>query len=196
MILDFLDEVMTGTHVRRQDPSEHAIEQMLIAKEGPLTDAGYRFVMNQDRAARQSHLDAILKVYSEIDDFLNEHSNDGIFLFPEFGLTEAVFTPLFMRFWFLDYYEGFELPTDGRFDRVRRWRDACLVHPAAQQVSREKIVKLFYDYALGAGNGALLPKREKSSFLFQPTGKIVHGHLQKSTVAQQAIRFWGCPDHT
>jgi glutathione S-transferase len=42
---------------------------------------------------------------------------------------------------------------------VRRWRDACLAHLAAQQVTEERIVKLCYDYARGAGNGALLPGR-------------------------------------
>jgi glutathione S-transferase len=52
--------------------------------------------------------------------------------------------------------------------RVARWREACLSHPAAQQVSREEIVKLYYDYALGAGNGALLPGRSRSSFVFEP----------------------------
>jgi glutathione S-transferase len=55
-----------------------------------------------------------------------------------------------------------------RDDRVRRWRDACLAHPAAQQVAKERIVKLYYDYAGGAGNGALLPGRAYSSFVFEP----------------------------
>jgi glutathione S-transferase len=73
-----------------------------------------------------------------------------------------------MRFWFLDYYEGFELPDEPGFDRVRRWRDACLAHPAAQQVSREEIVKLYYDYALGYGNGAVPEGRALSSFVFEP----------------------------
>jgi glutathione S-transferase len=74
---------------------------------------------------------------------------------------------MLMRFWFLEYYEGFDLPENG-FARVRRWRDACLEHPAAQQVTREEIVKLYYDYAKGAGNGALLPGRQRSSFVFEP----------------------------
>lgn len=77
-----------------------------------------------------------------------------------------------MRFWFHDYFEGFDLPRDGRFDRVLRWRDACLAHPAAQQVTREEIVKLYYDYALGAGNGALLPGRTLSSFVFEPDWRL------------------------
>jgi glutathione S-transferase len=168
VILDFLDETIPGQQVRREDPFEHAVERMLITTEGPFTNAGYTFVMSQDRAARQSHLDRLLRLYAEIDGFLNEHNPDGTFLFESFGLAETVFTSLFMRFWFLDYYEGFELPDDGAYERVRRWREACLAHPAAQQVSPEEIVKLYYDYAKGAGNGALLPGRTRSSFVFEP----------------------------
>ena len=48
------------------------------------------------------------------------------------------------------------------------WIAACLAHPAAQQTTREEIVKLYYDYALGAGNGGLLPGRTRSSFVFEP----------------------------
>jgi glutathione S-transferase len=77
-----------------------------------------------------------------------------------------------MRFWFLEYYEDFQLPDDTRYERVRRWRDACIEHPAAQQVSREQIVKLYYDYARGAGNGALLPGRQRSSFVFEPDWRL------------------------
>jgi glutathione S-transferase len=73
-----------------------------------------------------------------------------------------------MRFWLLEYYEDFALPAEPRFERVRRWVEACLAHPAAQQVAREEIVKLYYDYAKGAGNGALLPGRARSSFAFEP----------------------------
>ena len=73
-----------------------------------------------------------------------------------------------MRFWFLEYYEDFQLPDSGEFARVRRWRDACLAHPATHQVAHDEIVKLYYDYAKGAGNGALLPGRRYSSFMFEP----------------------------
>jgi glutathione S-transferase len=51
---------------------------------------------------------------------------------------------------------------------VRRWRDACLAHPAARQVSREEVVKCYYDYARGFGNGALPEGRRVSSFAFAP----------------------------
>jgi glutathione S-transferase len=66
------------------------------------------------------------------------------------------------------YYEDFDLPEEERYARVSRWREACLSHPAAQQVTREEIVEVYYDYAKGAGNGALPPERSRSSFVFDP----------------------------
>ncbi len=167
VILRYLDEVL-GTPLRRADPFEHAIENMLIAREGPFTTAGYMMVMNQDREAQGRHRDKMLALYRDLDAFLTQHNPRGPWLFDDFGLAEAVFTPMFMRFWFLDYYEGFDLQDEPDLARVSAWREACLAHPAAQQVSREEIVKLYFDYALGAGNGALLPGRTRSSFVFTP----------------------------
>lgn len=43
-----------------------------------------------------------------------------------------------------------------------------MAHRAAQQVSREEIVKLYSDCAQGAGNGALPAGRTRSSFAFAP----------------------------
>jgi glutathione S-transferase len=50
-------------------------------------------------------------------------------------------------------------------------------------VTMEQIVKLYYDYAMGGGNGALLPGRRRSSFVFAPDWrerpwppKDKHGH--------------------
>ena len=168
VILRYLDEALPGTPLRRSDPVEHAIESMLIAREGPFTMAGYLFVMNQDPAQRDAHLDKLLALYREIDDFLGHHNPTGPYLFEDFGLAEAVFTPMFKRFWFLDYYEGFKLPDGKDYDRVRAWHDACMAHPATKQVTDEEIVKLYYDYALGAGNGALPEGRSVSSFAFEP----------------------------
>ena len=73
-----------------------------------------------------------------------------------------------MRFWFLDYYEDFQLPSTEQYTRVQEWIDACVEHPAAQQVTKEEIIKLYYDYSKGAGNGGLLPNRKSSSFVFEP----------------------------
>ncbi|MFZ5962402.1 glutathione S-transferase family protein [Thalassococcus sp. BH17M4-6] len=168
IILRFLDESLPGRPLRRDDPAEHALETMLIAKEGPLTMAGYLFVMNQDRDARAAHVEKLLGLYREIEDFLRAESPTGPFLFDDFGLAEAVFTPIFKRFWFLQYYEDFDIPKTDDFARVRAWKEACMAHPATAQVCEEEIVKLYYDYALGAGNGALPEGRNTSSFTFTP----------------------------
>lgn len=168
VILRYLDEVLPGPMLRRSDPAEHAVESMLIAREGPFTTAGYLFVMNQKPDQREAHVEKLLSIYRDIDGFLREHSPEGPFLFGEFGLAEAVFTPMFKRFWFLSYYEGFALPEGPDYDRVRAWKDACMAHPATGQVSEEEIVKLYYDYAMGAGNGALVEGRSVSSFVFEP----------------------------
>ena len=168
VLMRYLDEVLPGRSVAQADPYRRAVEGMMTRLEGDLTVQGYTWVMNQDPARRDAFRTAMLGQYARLDAFLMEHSPDGIFLFEEFGWAEAVFTPLFMRFWFLEYYEGFALPDDAVYARVRRWVAACLSHPAAQQVTKEEIVKLYYDYAKGAGNGALLPGRQRSSFSFEP----------------------------
>lgn len=168
VILRYLDEVIEGTPLRRSDPLEHAVESMLVAREGPFTMAGYLFVMNQDRDNRDACAEKLLGLYRDIDGFLQEHNPDGVFLFDRFGLAEAVFTPMFKRFWFLDYYEDFQLPDTPDYQRVIRWREACMAHDATDQVSREEIVKLYYDYALGVGNGGLVEGRSVSSFAFEP----------------------------
>ncbi len=168
VILQYIEDRWHDPPVRQREPFRRAVESMLVVLERDLVNAGYRWVMNQDIARRDALRDATLASYAAIDDLLRQHSPDGPFLYDAFGWAEAVFTPIFMRFWFLEYYEGFALPDDGRFDRVRRWRDACLAHPAAQQVEKEQIVKLYYDYAKGFGNGALPPGRTRSSFVFEP----------------------------
>jgi glutathione S-transferase len=166
VIMRYIDERF-GPPIARADVYERAVEQMMIALEGEFVGAGYRLVMNQNRDQRAALTETLLAQYRKLDDFLRWKGGDGPFLFDRFGLAEAVFTPIFMRFHFLDYYEEFALPASG-FERVAAWREACMAHPAAQQVTREEIVKLYYDYAKGAGNGALLPGRTRSSFVFEP----------------------------
>jgi glutathione S-transferase len=167
VILRYLDELFPEPAIAQADPWRRAVENMLIAREGDFTATGYRYVMNRDPARAATLRDAMLGQYAWLDDFLAWQNSGGSFLFADYGLAEAVFTPMFARFWFLEYFEDFELPEDG-FNRVRPWRDACLAHSAAQQVSREEVVKSYYDYALGMGNGALPPGREVSSFAFEP----------------------------
>lgn len=169
VLLAWLDAALPGARIAQDDPWLRACEQLLCTLEGPLGQAGYTLVMNQDRAQREARLQALLAVYAQLDEELKRLGRGpGPWLFERFGWAEVVFTPLFARFAFLGYYEGFELPDEARFDRVRQWQEACLRHPAAQQISAEAVVKLYHDYARGAGNGALLPGRQVSSFAFTP----------------------------
>jgi len=164
VILRYLEDRYPEPAVAQHDPYRRAVEGMMNAMEGEFTAWRYRYVLNQDAAKRDDFRRGMLEQYARLDEFLTRHNPDGTFLFERFGLAETVFTSLFMRFWFLEYYEDFGLPNEERYARVRRWREACLAHPAAQQVSREEIVKVYYDYAKGAGNGSLLPGRKISSF--------------------------------
>lgn len=168
VILQYLEDLYPERPVAQRDPYRRAVENMLTRMEADFCNQGYTYVMNQNLDRRDALREGMLKQYARLNDFLVEHAPSGPFLFGEFGWAETVFTPFFMRFWFLEYYEDFQLPVEDRYGRVRQWRDACLSHPAAQQVTKEEIVKLYYDYAKGAGNGALLPGRGRSSFAFEP----------------------------
>jgi glutathione S-transferase len=172
VIMQYLEDLHPEVPVAQRDPYRRAVENMMTCLEGPFATQGYRYVMNQDPGRRAALCEGMLVEYARLDDFLRQHASGGPFLFERFGWAEAVFTPLFMRFWFLEYYEDFQLPAGTRYERVRQWRDACLAHPAAQQVTKEQIVKLYYDYVKGAGNGALLPGRSRSSFVFEPDWRV------------------------
>ena len=169
VILQYLDDLTPERPVRQVEPMRRAIEGMLVALAGPLADAGYSMVLNQNRSRRADYEGKLLSIYRRINEFLNRYAGSGDWLFEDFAWAEVVFTPLLMRFWFLEYYEDFKLPQGDDFARVSRWQDLCREHPHAQQVTEEEIVKLYYDYAKGAGNGRLVPGRSMSSFSFEPS---------------------------
>ncbi|MCP1169323.1 glutathione S-transferase family protein [Limimaricola litoreus] len=168
VILRYVEERWAEPRVARADPFERGIERLFITREGPFGMAGYLYVMNTDRAKTEEKREALLGHYRWLNEMLERHNPDGTWLFDRFGLAEIVYTPLMMRFWFLVHYEGFALPDTSEFARVRRWRAACLDHEAAQQVRYDQIVKLYYDYAVGSGNGARPEGRQRSSFVFEP----------------------------
>lgn len=168
VILEMIEGMYPEPAVARTDPYEHALEGLLVAKQEAFTVSGYVFVMNQGISKTDDLREKHLKLYREMNDILVNYAPGDTFFFDRFGWSEVIFTPMFMRFWFLEYYEGFELPEGKEYDRVRRWRDACLKEPHAQQVTFDQIVKLYYDYALGAGNGALPEGRSVSTFTFKP----------------------------
>ena len=168
VILRYIEDLFPDPPIARADPYERAVENMLIAKEGPYTTHGYLFVMNQDAERQQEFHNKMLDYYRDLNRFLMRHAPDGTWLFDRFGMAECVYTSVFQRFWFLEYYEGFQIPDTPEFARVKHWHDACIAHPAAQQVSYDELIKLYYDYAKGAGNGALVQGRSLSSFVFEP----------------------------
>lgn len=170
VLMAYFEERFTDTRVRRVDPYERAVESLLVGMERGFVNAGYTLVMNPVREKRQALVDSYLETLAQLDAFLVRHgSPHGPFLFDAFGWAEAVFTPFFRRFAFVAYYEGVDLPDEARFARVRAWREACLSHPAAQQVTDEEIIKVYYDYSRNAGNGALPEGRRVSSFVFEPS---------------------------
>lgn len=167
IILEYLDLTVGQDSIRQPDPWKRALEASLLRHEPALTSAGYGMILNQDREKRDGFQDRMLAAYAGLNQDLCDFNPNGDFLFQEFSFAEVVYTPLFVRFCFLDYYEGFELPDQG-FERFRRWREACLAAPQAQQVCFEEVVKLYYDYAQGEGMGGLLPGRKASSLVFEP----------------------------
>lgn len=173
VLMRYLEDRFDEVAVRRRDPYERAIENLMVTLEGPFVGSGYRLLMNQDRERREALQAAYLEEHALLGDFLEAHSQgEGPWLFDRFGWVECVFTPFFRRFRFVAYYEELDLPETPRFARVSAWRDACLAHPAAQQVSDEEVIKLYYDYARNAGNGALPDGREVSSFAFEPDWRV------------------------
>ncbi len=177
VILRYFEGRFTRHPVAQADPLRHAVENLLVSHERDFGDAGYRLLMNREPARREALRQALLAQYARLDEVLCRFDGPGAhgmagaaapWLWQHYGWAEAVFTPLFMRFWCLGYYENFELPDEARYARVRTWEQACLAHPAAQQVQREEVIKLYVDYALGVGNGALAPGRLRSSFVLRP----------------------------
>jgi glutathione S-transferase len=168
VILQYLEDIYPERPVAQRDPYRRAVENMLTRMDGEFFMQGYGWLMNQDAGRRDAFREGMLKQYAQLNDFLLEHAPSGPFLFEDFGWSETVFTPFFQRFVFLEYYENFALPDEPRYARVRQWVEACLAHPAAQQVTKEEVVKLYYDYSKGAGNGTLLPGRTHSSMAFKP----------------------------
>ncbi|MGZ8346949.1 MAG: glutathione S-transferase family protein [Allosphingosinicella sp.] len=165
VIMRYLEKRFPERPVIQADPFRHAVEEMLIAID-QVTGAGYRMILNRDPAKRDELGAEVDGQWAKLDDFLSYYSPGNIFLFEDFGWAETAFTPMFKRLWFLEYYEAYEIPAG--LGRVRRWRDACVAHPAAQHHSHEELIKLYYDYSQGGGNGRIPDGRGVSSFTLDP----------------------------
>lgn len=170
VLMSYFEDAMTTVPVRKCEPYDRARENMLGACEGDFVSAGYAFVMNQDASRREHHLERYKKACKAVNDCLERYATSGgPWFFDSFGWCEAIFTPFFQRFEFIEHYEEVDpIVDDQSLERLRDWREACVTHDAAQQVEREQIIKLYYDYSRGAGNGSLPPDRSVSSFVFEP----------------------------
>ena len=166
VIMRYLDDQYPATLIAQSNPYRHAVESMLCATDMQFTGAGYRMILNRDPDKREECRLAMDEQYKELNEFLNYYAPGQDFLFEEFGWAEVAFTPMFKRLWFLEYYEDYRIP--GNLKRVLRWREACLAHPAAQRRSHEELMKLYYDYSQGAGNGKIPECRNISSFTLDP----------------------------
>jgi len=167
VIMRYFEDLYPDPPVRQRDPFRHAVENMLCATDGAFTGAGYRMILNRDPAKREELKSEVDAQYARLDDFLRHYAPDGDFLFEGFGWAEVAFTPMFKRLWFLDYYESYRIPAN--LVRLLRWREACLSHAVAQRHhSHEELMKLYYDYSRGAGNGAIPEGRRISSFTLTP----------------------------
>ncbi len=166
VILRYLDTQFAAQRIRHPDPQHHAIESMFGLMDTGYAKAGYAMLRNQDKAQREEFRLAFDAQYTLIDAFLNRYGGDGPFLFDTFGWAEVLLTPLMKRLECLHYYEGYHLPE--ALDRVIAWRAACLGHAATQSRTIEEIIKLYYDYSRGAGGGALVTGRARSSFALDP----------------------------
>ena len=138
VILQYLEDIFPERPVAQRDPYRRAVENMLARMEGEFCTQGYVYVMNQNPELRDVLREGMLKQYARLNEFLLEHAPSGPFLFEEFGWAETVFTPFFMRFWFLEYYEEFQLPAEDQYARVRQWRAAFLTEGGRGSVSMRR----------------------------------------------------------
>ncbi len=167
VIMRYFEDRFPDPAVADPDPYRHAVENMLCATDGAFTGAGYRMILNRDPARRDEMKAEVDAQYARLDDFLRYYSPNGSYLFEHFGWAEVAFTPMFKRLWFLEYYEDYRIPQ--HLTRLLAWRAACLDHPVAQRHhGHEELMKLYYDYSQGGGNGRIPEGRTISSFTLEP----------------------------
>jgi glutathione S-transferase len=165
-IMRYLEMRFPEPAVAQRDPLLHAIECMFVELGGPFAGAGYAMIRNRDAAKREELTAAVDAQYAKLDRFLRDYGRGREFLFERLGWAEVALAPLAKRLEFLNYYEGYEIPST--LTRVRAWHEACLAHPATQDHTVAEIVRLYYDYSRGAGGGSLPPGRTVSTMTLSP----------------------------
>jgi glutathione S-transferase len=133
---------------------------------GTFVPAMYGLLMNQDPARHRALVDKALASWRWLDAFLMRHNPEGTWLWEGFGMADLSASPFFQRYCLNVHFRGFVLPEEPAYRRVRRWHDAALANPLVIRTGMpaEDFIKLYADYALGFGNGAVPPGRKRSSF--------------------------------
>ncbi|KAK7098824.1 uncharacterized protein [Littorina saxatilis] len=67
----------------------------------------------------------------------------------DFGLVDIAFIPFALRFNILVHYRDFSLPSNGSFDRLKVWMDACKSRPSVipTVAPRDKMIDMYKRYA-------------------------------------------------
>lgn len=169
VICEYLEDAFPEPRVLPRAPYTRALSRILVDYcNQKFVGSMYRLLMNQDRAADAKLMEEALSTWRWVSEFLDRHNPGGTYLDDGdgFSLAEINFAPFFMRYCLNDHYRGFRLPDEPAYARVRRFRDALLANPVVIEtgMSDEDFIKLYYDYSLGFGNGAVPPGHAHSSF--------------------------------
>lgn len=167
IINEYLDEEFPQPPLFPADHWEKAQTRLLIDFcNNRFVPNQYRLLMEQDAGRRPRVEKAVLDDWSWVDNFLRRIAPERDFLWSGFSMAEVSFAPFFQRFVLAEYFWDFRLPARPELERVQRWRSALRDHPVVRATSLpdEDYIKLYADYALGYGNGAVPAGRERSSF--------------------------------
>jgi glutathione S-transferase len=167
VINEYLEEVFPEPRVFPEDAYQRAQSRILIDKVNQaLVPAMYGLLLNQDPARHAALAEKALEAWRWLDAFLRRHNPDGTWLWEEFGMADLSTAPFFQRWCLNAHFRRVEPPDTPDYARVRRWRDAMLAHPlvVGTGMPDADFIRLYADYALGFGNGAVPPGHAHSSF--------------------------------
>lgn len=169
VINEYLEDVFPSPRLFPEDPFWRAQSRILIDQlNQSFVPLMYTLLMNQDPVRHAELTGKALASWRWLDAFLMRHNPDGVFFHDAFGMADLSAAPFFQRYCLNTHFRAFALPEEAGYARVRRWREALLSHPlvVATGMPDEDFIKLYADYALGFGNGAVPPGHSHSSFDF------------------------------